>query len=67
MSDIKKGSIVKYDNSWFRVTYVTKNTVNLGSIFGGKIYHKGVLKTDVVEDEANWYTNWSKSEAYQSM
>ena len=64
---IQKGTIVKYNNQWFRVTKTTKNTVNLGSIFGNTIYHKAIAKELVVEDEANWYNNWQKSERYQSM
>lgn len=64
---IQKGTIVKYNDQWFRVTKATKNTVNLGSIFGNTIYHKAIAKELVVEDEANWYKNWQKSERYQSM
>ena len=41
---IKTGTIVKYNNQWFRVTKATKNTVNLGSIFGNTIYHKAIAK-----------------------
>ena len=49
---IQKGTIVKYNNQWFRVTKATKNTVNLGSTKKRKIpinvkihNKKGELKT----------------------
>ena len=57
--------------AWYRVTAVigkgTKATVNLGAIFGGRIYAKRVPVADVTEDYDNWYAMWSRSEAYQSM
>ena len=71
--EIKSGMIVSYKDpesgheGWYRVRKVTKNTVNLGSIFGRALYHKGVQKHEVREDEAAWYANWSKSETYQCM
>ena len=61
------GAVVLFENGWYRVTRVTKNTVNLGAIFGNRIYHKGVDITQVVEDHDNWYKNWSRSETYQCM
>lgn len=54
-------------SGWYRVTKVTKNLVNLGSIFGRHIYHKSVPKDQVREDEAAWYKKWQQSETYQSM
>ena len=71
--EIKQGSIVSYINptsnrpGWFRVTRVTKTTVNLGSIFGNTIHHKSVPISQVKEDEANWYQQWTSSETYKSM
>jgi hypothetical protein len=47
--EIVKGTTVKYNGGYYTVTRVTKNTVNLGSIFGNHIYHKGVAKSEVVE------------------
>jgi hypothetical protein len=72
MKEIQSGSIVSYTDSegksgWYRVRKVTKNTVNLGSIFGKTLYHKGVPKDQVKEDEAAWYAAWQKSETYQCM
>lgn len=66
---ITSGMIVKYetDGEWYRVRKVTKNTVNLGSIFGNTLYHKGVSKDLVKEDHDAWYSNWSKSETYMCM
>jgi hypothetical protein len=67
MVEIKVGSIVSFQGGYFRVTKVTKNTVNLGSIFGNSVYYKGVLKELVKEDETSWYANWQQSETYMSM
>jgi hypothetical protein len=64
---IKSGMIVRFDGGWYRVTKATKNTVNLGAVFGGRVYHKGVDITLVQEDEAAWYANWSQSESYMCM
>lgn len=60
-------SIVKFQGGWYRVSRLTKNTVNLSGVFGGKVYHKGVSITDVVEDEESWRADWTQSESYQSM
>ena len=65
--EIKVGSIVSFMGGYFRVRKVTKNTVNLGSIFGNTVYHKGLLKEFVKEDEASWYIYWRQSETYMSM
>jgi len=78
--EIKAGMIVKYNDptgknsdwmrvnsGWMRVRSVFSNTVNLGSIFGKCIYHKGVPKSLVIEDEAAWYESWQKTDAYQCM
>lgn len=66
-TQINVGSVVLYKEGWYRVTRLTKNTVNLGAIFGGRVYHKSVPLTEVREDEAAWYANWSRSESYQCM
>ena len=71
--EIESGMIVAYTapgetrSGWYRVRKATKNTVNLGSIFGRHLYHKGVPKDQVREDADTWYANWSKSETYQCM
>jgi hypothetical protein len=73
IQDIKSGMIVAYkapgDNhaGWYRVTKATKNYVNLGAVFGGRVYYKSVPKAEVKEDEQAWYDSWSKSETYMSM
>jgi hypothetical protein len=64
---VGKGSIVKYQDGFYRVTRSTKNTVNLGPVFGGKVYYKGVQKTEVVEAYDEWHDYWSKSETYRCM
>lgn len=73
VKEIEVGSIVAYQEpgasraGWYRVRRVTKNTVNLGSIFGRALYHKSVPKDQVREDEAAWYAAWRKTDQYQSM
>jgi hypothetical protein len=71
--EIQSGMVVSYvdpangRSGWYRVRKATKNTVNLGSIFGKTLYHKAVPKHLVYEDEAAWYKSWSQSETYMSM
>lgn len=73
IQEIRSGMVVSYKepgsdrSGWYRVRKVTKNTVNLGSIFGGTLYHKSVPKDQVTEDEAAWYKTWQQSETYQCM
>jgi len=64
---IKKGTIVEYQKGWCKVTAVFKDTVNLGAVFGNSLYHKGIPKSEVKEDEEAFYENWRKSESYQCM
>lgn len=64
---VVKGSVVKYQDGWVRVTARFKHTVNLGGIFNGKIYHKHVPLGEVFEDHDAWYKNWQESETYKSM
>lgn len=66
---IHKGSIVKYEDGYYRVTaYFSKGqTMNLGSIFGAKIYHRSVSEYDVAEAYEEWYDYWSQSETYRCM
>ena len=69
--EIRKGMVVAYDDPKdggnYRVTKVTKTTVNLGAIFGKHIYYKGVDIKKVTNDEEAWYERWTKSDAYQCM
>lgn len=65
--EIKSGMIVLYQGGWYRVRKCTRHKVNLGSIFGSTLYHKGVPKDQVKEDEAAWYAKWQQSETYQCM
>ncbi len=67
ITEITTGAIVLYDGGWYRVRKVTKNTVNLGAIFGSYLHHKGVSKELVKEDEAAWYANWQQSDTYRQM
>ena len=65
--EIRKGSIVKFENGNYRVTSLRGGKVNLGSIFGKHIYHKGIPVECVNENSAAWYEHWSQSETYQCM
>jgi hypothetical protein len=71
--EITAGMVVAYTEpgttrqGWYRVTRATKHKVNLGSIFGRGIYHKGVPKDQVKEDGEAWYKRWQQSETYQCM
>lgn len=66
-SEINSGSIVKFNDGFYRVSRCTKNKVNLASIFGGSIYHKGINKSEVSEAHTEWYERWSQSETYMYM
>ena len=65
--EIKVGSIVRFEEGNYRVTSLRGGKVNLGSIFGHKIYHKGIPVEYVVEYGAKFYESWSKSETYMCM
>ena len=65
--EIKKGSIVAYKDGTFRVTARFAKSVNLGAVFGGHIYHKGVPVDQVRENYDEWYEAWTKSETYRCM
>jgi len=68
-NQITAGSIVKSSiaTGYYRVTSVRAGKVNLGSIFGKKIYHKGSPIENVTECEKEWYSKWQQSESYMSM
>jgi hypothetical protein len=65
--EIKKGSIVKFEDGNYRVTSLRGGKVNLGSIFGKSIYHKGIPVEYVSENSSEWYDKWSQSETYMCM
>lgn len=66
--EITTGTIVKYQDGHYRVTRRTKNTVNLGRVFGrGKVIHKTVALVLVQEDEQGWYNDWQTTDSYRCM
>ena len=80
MNEITIGSVVKYkvttenkvhfnvgETGYFRVTAKFTKTANLGGIFNGRIYFKGVPLAELTECHEEWYADWSKSETYMSM
>ncbi len=66
-NQINKGSIVTYQGGFYRASNCTKNTVNLKSVFGNRVYFKSIKLTEVTESAAAFYEYWSKSETYQCM
>lgn len=67
---LRKGSIVKIGNGGHaRITalFPSKQTVNLGSIFGKRVLDRSIPVAQIIEDEATWYDSWSRSETYMSM
>jgi hypothetical protein len=67
--EIKVGSIVsiKGESGYYKVTNYRGGKVNLGSIFGRSIYHKGVPVENVYENGDAFYDRWSQSETYMCM
>jgi hypothetical protein len=68
-NEIKVGSIVsiKGESGYYKVTSYRGGKVNLGSIFGRSIYHKGVSVENVYENGDAFYDRWSQSETYMCM
>ena len=68
-NEIKVGLIVsiKGESGYYKVTNHRGGKVNLGSIFGKHIYHKGVPVENLKECEKEWYAAWQQSETYQCM
>ena len=68
-NEIKVGLIVsiKDESGYYKVTSFRGGKVNLGSVFGRSIYHKGVPVENVYENGDAFYDNWSKSETYMCM
>ena len=52
-----------------RVTRLTSEWCNIGSVFSGKVYQDGKMipLDNVVECEAEWYEAWTKSDQYRCM
>jgi hypothetical protein len=71
MKNFEVGSIVKYENGYYRVSadkgYGDKRWVNLKSVFGSKVYYKQIPASQVVEAQEEWYARWSQSETYRCM
>ena len=68
-NEIKAGSIVslKNEKGYYRVTSYRGGKVNLGSVFGKTIYHKGVPVENVYENGSEWSKKWTQSETYMCM
>ena len=62
-----KFAVVKFQEGFYRVTSHRGGKVNLGRVFGGRIYYKGIPEAEVVEAADEFYDNWSKSESYMCM
>ena len=74
-SNLKAGDVIKVVDrysegvmsGYYRITSIRGMYANLGSIFGGHIYHKRVPLEWLIECESEWYERWSKSETYMCM
>jgi hypothetical protein len=66
---IEKGSVVHYQNGWYRVRsiFLGSKTVNPSGIPSGKIAHKKVPVAGIYEDQDAYLNKWRQSETYQSM
>jgi len=62
-----KGAIVKFGTEFVRVTSHRGGKVNLGAVFGGRIYYKGIPEAEVTEAYDEFYAQWSQSESYMCM
>ena len=58
---------IKGKSGYYKVTSYRGGKVNLGSVIGRCIYHKGILVENVYENGEAFYDNWSKSESYMCM
>lgn len=65
--EIKIGTVIEYQGGFYRVTRLTKNTANLGSVFGNTIYYKGIQRNEIVEASDAFHKKWEQSESYQCM
>jgi len=69
--EINVGSIVTWTNGETsqtgRISRITKTTCNLRSVWGGRIFAKGVLLKEVHESGAEFYSAWERSESYMCM
>lgn len=81
-TEIAKGSIVKFEttepHSWKegktrtftktgRISRITKTTVNLEGVWGGKVFAKQIPHSEVTECAEAFYENWRNSETYRCM
>ena len=62
-----KFATVKYQGGFYKVTSHRGGKVNLGAVFGGRIYYKGIPEAEVVEAYEEFYDHWCKSETYMCM
>jgi hypothetical protein len=62
-----KFAVVKFQGGFYKVSSHRGSKVNLMTVFGGRIIHKGIPETDVVEAYEEFYAHWCKSETYMCM
>lgn len=81
-TEIQKGSIIKFQHTvphhrkegetrtyeaTGRITRITKTTVNVCRVFGGKIFAKQIPISGVTECAEEFYDGWRQSETYRCM
>lgn len=64
---VTRGSTVKWNGGYYRVSARFSKTVNLRGVFGSRPVAKGVPVADVVEAYDEWSAKWAQSDAYRSM
>lgn len=50
-----------------RITRLTSKWVNVGHVWGGKVFAKRVPVTELTECSKEFYKGWSESESYMCM
>ena len=73
-TEIQKGSIVQFQNpdrpkhfKRGRITRITSKWVNIGGVWGGKVFAKKVPLTEITECADAFYKAWRSSESYRCM
>ena len=67
-NQLSVGNVVSYNGGHYRISKVSKETVNLRGVWGSKrVLHKAVPISEVTESGAEFYESWSRSESYMCM
>jgi len=71
MENIQKGSIVKFNGRFYRISDARgkgdRRWCNLAGIYGSRVKYKEVPVTAVVEAESEWWDRFTQSDTYRQM